>query len=87
MTGAMWSIAVFLGAAAVVFGILGLARLLAARRPRADTGDGEQSLEQRRQDMIFIWTEIHGVPRERAEAIFEEYERATTVASLGLKGK
>ena len=38
-----------------------------------------------REDMIYIWTEINGIPRQKAEAIWESYERAKVVASLNLK--
>ena len=40
-----------------------------------------------REDMIYIWTSVHGIPRERAEAMWQEYERATAAGALGLKGK
>ncbi len=43
--------------------------------------------EPRREDMIYIWTELHGIPLAKAESMWESYERATVVARLGLKGK
>lgn len=58
-------------------------------RSRDATGADAEPLspEQHRRDMIYIWTELHGVPQERAEAMYEAYERATAAASMGLRGK
>ncbi len=85
---ALWDIAT------VIVGLAGLAILWTAivreqRSSRRETEGTEESHDpaRRREDMIFIWTELHGVPRERAEAMFEEYERAHTAGSLGLRGK
>ena len=61
----------------------------AAKRRRAASVPvvDDRTPEQKRQDMIYIWTEVHGIPRQRAESMWESYERASAVASLGLKGK
>ena len=65
-----------------------IAQRFRALRSSRQKGEPEPvSPEQHRLDMIYIWTEIHSVPRERAEAMYEEFERASTVASLGLRGK
>lgn len=80
----------------VAFGGFCLAAMIVRRRllgplegpPVTDDEPPDPSIaHQRREDMIFIWTEIHGVPRERAESMYEEYERASAVASMGLKSK
>ena len=63
-------------------------RLRALLTRRSSGGEPEPiSPEHHRRDMIYIWTELHGVPRQRAEAMYEEFERATIAASLGLRGK
>ena len=56
------------------------------RAARTDVRDVHDT-GQRRRDMIYIWTELHGVPHERAEAMYEEYERASAAGSMGLKCK
>lgn len=57
----------------------------ALRRDRASRVGAHP--EPRREDMIYIWTEVHGIPLAKAESMWESYERATVVARLGLKGK
>jgi hypothetical protein len=57
------------------------------RRHSAGASVDDRTPEQKRQDMIYIWMEVHGISRQRAESMWESYERASAVASLGLKGK
>lgn len=58
------------------------------RRRDDDHGPGDPAEDRRRrEDMLFIWTEVHGISRNKAEAMYEDYERASTAASLGLRGK
>jgi hypothetical protein len=68
-----------------------MAGCLAAVRRRARRRGPEPAAEadsdRHREDMIFIWTSIHGIPRDRAEAMYEAYQRASAAASLGLRGK
>ena len=60
----------------------------ALKRRRAATAMADdRTPEQKREDTLYIWMEVHGIPRERAESMWESYERASAVASLGLKGK
>ena len=72
---------------AAVCAIGGVVTWRLRRYLRRDETPQEVPPGQTREDMIFIWTSIHGIPRERAEAMYEEYERATTAGSLGLRGK
>jgi hypothetical protein len=68
--------------------LLPLTRCAVKRRREASVAaEDNRTPEQKREDMIYIWTEVHGIPRERAESMWESYERASAVASLGLKGK
>ena len=77
----LWN-ALIAACVALPFGVQALKRRRAAAVPVDD-----RTPEQKRQDMIYIWTEVHGIPRERAESMWESYERASAVSSLGLKGK
>ena len=57
--------------------VLGLlqTRRLAKREALEAPAEAAQTPQQRREDMIYIWTEIHGIARDKAEAMYEEYER------------
>lgn len=69
----------------ILTGLLATAlAMIEALRPRTRvTADPEP----RREDMLYIWTEVHGIPLPKAESMWESFERAATVARLGLKGK
>ncbi len=85
----MWPTLLFwftLNAAAIAL-VLVLRAVMKRRTAQAELDAEPAPRFDSREDMIFIWTEIHGIPREKAESMYEEYVRAATVASLGLKGK